>query len=241
MALWLGGFSGPGGDLGLMWIIGGICSLAACFYASYVVSRNAEEYARGLEMLNGRRKRRADLGRRMEETRAHIRDIENEQREVLALYGMAKGLSEALSWEDIRPRLEAAVEQYLGVESFAFYVADRKEQDSLEPLVRRKLGKSPASSWHTLARALQTQGLPLRVPNILSEPEPAVGLPIFESTEAVDGIDAGDRVSVDMEGGVLRNETKGTEYRFAPVPPFMRELLAAGGLLNYIAKRKKGT
>src|SRR3970282_2038136 len=57
----------------------------------------------------------------------------------------------------------------------------------------------------------------------------------------VDGIDAGARVSVDMEGGVLRNETKGTEYRFAPVPPFMRELLAAGGLLNYIAKREKGT
>ncbi len=67
-----------------------------------------------------------------------------------------------------------------------------------------------------------------------------MGLPIFESSEAVDGIDAGDRVSVDMEGGVLRNETKGTEYRFAPVPPFMQDLLAAGGLLNYIAKRKKG-
>jgi len=67
-----------------------------------------------------------------------------------------------------------------------------------------------------------------------------MGLPIFESPEAVDGIDAGDRVSVDMAGGVLRNETKGTEYRFAPVPPFMRDLLAAGGLLNYISKRKKG-
>jgi 3-isopropylmalate/(R)-2-methylmalate dehydratase small subunit len=67
-----------------------------------------------------------------------------------------------------------------------------------------------------------------------------MGLPIFESPEAVDGIDAGDRVSVDMAGGVLRNETKGTRYRFAPVPPFMRDLLAAGGLLNYIAKRKRG-
>ena len=67
-----------------------------------------------------------------------------------------------------------------------------------------------------------------------------MGLPIFESPEAVDGIEAGDRVTVDMERGVLRNETKGKEYRFAPVPPFMRDLLAAGGLLNYIKMRKKG-
>ena len=59
-----------------------------------------------------------------------------------------------------------------------------------------------------------------------------MGLPIFEAPEAVDGIEAGDVLAVDME--------KGTAYRFAPVPPFMRDLLAAGGLLNYIAKRKKG-
>ena len=67
-----------------------------------------------------------------------------------------------------------------------------------------------------------------------------MGLPIFESQDAVDEIEAGDRLSVDMERGSLRNETKGKEYRFTPVPPFMRELVAAGGLLNYIAKRKKG-
>jgi len=66
-----------------------------------------------------------------------------------------------------------------------------------------------------------------------------MGLPIFEAPDAVDGIDAGDRLSVDMETGVLRNETKGREYRFAPIPPFMQELVASGGLLNYIVKRKK--
>jgi 3-isopropylmalate dehydratase small subunit len=67
-----------------------------------------------------------------------------------------------------------------------------------------------------------------------------MGLPIFESPDAVDGIETGDRLAVDMERGVLRNETRGTEFRFAPIPPFMQELVAAGGLLNYIAKRKKG-
>ena len=67
-----------------------------------------------------------------------------------------------------------------------------------------------------------------------------MGLPIFEAPDAVDGIDAGDRLSVDMETGTLRNETKGREYRFTPIPPFMQELVTAGGLLNYIARRKKG-
>jgi len=43
-----------------------------------------------------------------------------------------------------------------------------------------------------------------------------------------------------MDRGSLRNETKGKEYRFTPIPPFMQELVSAGGLLNYITKRKKG-
>ena len=43
-----------------------------------------------------------------------------------------------------------------------------------------------------------------------------MGLPIFEAPEAVDGIDAGDRLSIDMKSGRLRNETKGTEYEVAP-------------------------
>jgi hypothetical protein len=42
-----------------------------------------------------------------------------------------------------------------------------------------------------------------------------------------------------MDRGLLRNETKGKEYRFTPIPPFMQELVAAGGLLNYMARRKK--
>ena len=66
-----------------------------------------------------------------------------------------------------------------------------------------------------------------------------MGLPIFEAPEAVDGIEAGDLLSIDMDRGLLCNETSGKEYKFAPVPPFMRELVAAGGLLNYMAARKK--
>jgi 3-isopropylmalate dehydrogenase/3-isopropylmalate/(R)-2-methylmalate dehydratase small subunit len=67
-----------------------------------------------------------------------------------------------------------------------------------------------------------------------------MGLPIFEAPEAVDEIGKGDLLSVDMERGTLRNETNGKEYRISPVPPFMQELVAAGGLLNYVSARRKG-
>jgi len=67
-----------------------------------------------------------------------------------------------------------------------------------------------------------------------------MGLPIFEAPDAVDEIDAGDHLAVDMQRGTLRNETKNRQYRVAPVPPFMQELVAAGGLLNYMVARRKG-
>ncbi len=67
-----------------------------------------------------------------------------------------------------------------------------------------------------------------------------MGLPIFEAPQAVDEIEAGDLLALDMEGGTLRNETKGRQYAIPPVPPFMQELVAAGGLLNYMAARRKG-
>jgi len=67
-----------------------------------------------------------------------------------------------------------------------------------------------------------------------------MGLPIFEAPQAVDEVEKGDVLALDMEQGTLRNETKKKEYRIPPVPPFMRELVAAGGLLNYMAARRKG-
>jgi 3-isopropylmalate dehydrogenase/3-isopropylmalate/(R)-2-methylmalate dehydratase small subunit len=66
-----------------------------------------------------------------------------------------------------------------------------------------------------------------------------MGLPIFEAPEAVDGIGSGDILSIDMDRGLLLNETKGKEYKFTPVPTFMQELVASGGLLNYMTRRKK--
>lgn len=64
-----------------------------------------------------------------------------------------------------------------------------------------------------------------------------IGLPIFESAEAVDKISEGDEIEVDADNGVIKNITKGEEYTAKPIPPFMQELISAGGLVEWTKKR----
>lgn len=59
-----------------------------------------------------------------------------------------------------------------------------------------------------------------------------MGLPIFELTESLK-IKEGESVSIDMDAGTITNTTNGKVYNFIPIPPFMQELLSAGGLMNY--------
>ena len=60
-----------------------------------------------------------------------------------------------------------------------------------------------------------------------------IGLPILECPEAAAAIKAGDTVSVDFDTGVITDETTGQAFRGEPFPPFMQELIAAGGLAAY--------
>jgi 3-isopropylmalate/(R)-2-methylmalate dehydratase small subunit len=64
-----------------------------------------------------------------------------------------------------------------------------------------------------------------------------IGLPIFESPEAVDGIEDGDEIEIDPPSGTIRNLTKETTYQAAAFPPFMQSLIEAGGLQPYVEKR----
>jgi len=64
-----------------------------------------------------------------------------------------------------------------------------------------------------------------------------IGLPIFESPEAVDGIADGDEIEVEPASGLIRNVTKGENYQAAAFPPFMQSLIEAGGLQPYVEKR----
>lgn len=65
-----------------------------------------------------------------------------------------------------------------------------------------------------------------------------IGLPIIECPKAAEGIDAGDQVEIDFDSGRIYNRTKGIEFQGQAFPPFMQELISAGGLVNYINSKK---
>jgi 3-isopropylmalate/(R)-2-methylmalate dehydratase small subunit len=68
-----------------------------------------------------------------------------------------------------------------------------------------------------------------------------IGLPIFESEEASEKIREGDEIEIDADKGKIRNITKGEEYTAKPIPSFMQELIATGGLIEWTKKRIKAS
>ena len=58
-----------------------------------------------------------------------------------------------------------------------------------------------------------------------------MGLAILECPAAVDGIANGDRVSVDADTGIIKNETSGQSWQAQPFPAFIQEIIEAGGLV----------
>jgi len=65
-----------------------------------------------------------------------------------------------------------------------------------------------------------------------------IGLAILECPAASDGIREGDEVTVDYDTGVITNVTKGETYQAEPFPPFIKEMIAQGGLMASL--RAKG-
>lgn len=65
-----------------------------------------------------------------------------------------------------------------------------------------------------------------------------IALPILECPEAAENIAAGDVVSVDLSAGAIRDETSGRIFKAEPFPPFMRELMEAGGLIEYMKRAR---
>ncbi len=66
-----------------------------------------------------------------------------------------------------------------------------------------------------------------------------IGLPIIECKEAAKEIREGDEVEIDFDSGKIYDKTLGTEYQGQAFPPFMQELINAGGLVNYINAKKE--
>jgi 3-isopropylmalate dehydratase small subunit len=64
-----------------------------------------------------------------------------------------------------------------------------------------------------------------------------LGYPILQSPQAARAIEQGDELEVDLEEGVIRNFTRGDEYRAEPFPKFMTDLMRMGGLVPWVRKR----
>lgn len=66
-----------------------------------------------------------------------------------------------------------------------------------------------------------------------------IGLPIFESAEASVKIKEADVIEIDADKGIIKNVTTDEEYKANPIPPFMQELISAGGLVEWTKKKLK--
>ena len=65
-----------------------------------------------------------------------------------------------------------------------------------------------------------------------------MGLPLLEvPEEVVDAISEGDVLELDIGTGKAVNHTREESFDLQPIPPFMMELLAAGGLIPHVRER----
>ncbi|MBU0547153.1 MAG: 3-isopropylmalate dehydratase [Candidatus Omnitrophica bacterium] len=61
-----------------------------------------------------------------------------------------------------------------------------------------------------------------------------IGLPLIETDTSK--IDESDQLKIDLDKGLVRNLTKGIDLKIKPLPKFMQDLLAEGGVVNYYKK-----
>ncbi len=66
-----------------------------------------------------------------------------------------------------------------------------------------------------------------------------IGLPLFICPD-VDRIEDGARIEIDMAGGVIKNISCNESYQTTPLPDFLREIVDAGGLVEYTRRQLFG-
>lgn len=66
-----------------------------------------------------------------------------------------------------------------------------------------------------------------------------MGLPILESPEAVEDIQSGDRLTVNLVSGNITNERSGKEFNVQPYPEFLQGIIESGGLLEVTKEKIK--
>jgi 3-isopropylmalate/(R)-2-methylmalate dehydratase small subunit len=66
-----------------------------------------------------------------------------------------------------------------------------------------------------------------------------IGLPILECPEAVEETEVGDRLTIDLRAGTITNQRSGNTFHTVPFPPFVMEIVEAGGLVPHTRSRMK--
>ncbi len=64
-----------------------------------------------------------------------------------------------------------------------------------------------------------------------------IGLPILESEDVPDSFSEDDRIAVDLLTGEIKGIDSEQQFSAKPIPPFMQEIIRAGGLVNYVKER----
>jgi 3-isopropylmalate/(R)-2-methylmalate dehydratase small subunit len=64
-----------------------------------------------------------------------------------------------------------------------------------------------------------------------------MGLPIFESRELGNAIKEGEKIMVDSAKGTITTIKDNKTLTINPIPPFMEQLIADGGLMKHIARK----
>lgn len=67
-----------------------------------------------------------------------------------------------------------------------------------------------------------------------------IALPIVEDPKIVDDAQTGDVLTIDLDKGSVKNETRNKTYSVHPLPDMMKKILANDGLMNYAKKEVLG-
>jgi len=64
-----------------------------------------------------------------------------------------------------------------------------------------------------------------------------IGLPILTCPQAAEGAEAGHRLEVELDTGIIRNLDTGETFQAEAYPPFMLGIIGAGGLVEQTRRR----
>jgi 3-isopropylmalate/(R)-2-methylmalate dehydratase small subunit len=63
-----------------------------------------------------------------------------------------------------------------------------------------------------------------------------IGLPFLELKDS-DEIAEGDSLEIDLSGGIIKNLTRNQTYKIEALPQFLQDIIASGGLMNYVKNK----